>query len=86
RVDRPIPVPAPGDPSLAEIARLARASSDASPASPAAYLFPSPQIPLDAAIAEWCAADLAPDRGVLDAAHALAARIQRGFDFDPNAT
>ncbi|WP_163460378.1 transglutaminase-like domain-containing protein, partial [Escherichia coli] len=24
--------------------------------------------------------------GVLDAAHALAARIQRGFDFDPNAT
>ena len=72
--------------TLAEIARLARASRDASPAGPAAYLFPSPQIPLDAAIATWCASDLAPDRGVLDAAHALAVRIQRSFDFDPSAT
>ncbi len=86
RVERPIPVPSPSDPTLAGIAKLARESRDASPASPASYLFPSPQIPLDGAIAEWCAPDLAPGRGVLEAAWALAARIQREFDFDPSAT
>jgi transglutaminase-like putative cysteine protease len=86
RVDRPLPMPSPGDPSLAEIGRLARASLDAGPASPAAYLFPSPRIPLDPAIADWCAADLDPDRGVLEAAFALAGRIQREFAFDPSAT
>ena len=86
RVTRQIPVPAPADPSLAEIAHLARESRDASPAGPAAYLFPSPQIPLDPAIAQWCAPDLAQDRGVLEAAYALAVRIQREFDFDPSAT
>ncbi|MBB4837698.1 transglutaminase-like putative cysteine protease [Sphingomonas kyeonggiensis] len=86
RVERPIPVPSSSDPTLAGIARLARESRDASPASPASYLFPSPQIPLDGAIAQWCAPDLAPDRGVLEAAYALATRIQREFDFDPSAT
>nr|WP_294811322.1 transglutaminase family protein [uncultured Sphingomonas sp.] len=85
-VDRAIPVPAPSDPALAQIAEWARASRDASPAGPAAYLFPSPLIPLDREIAEWCAADLDPGRGVLDAAIALALRIQREFDFDPTAT
>ncbi|MEP9358716.1 transglutaminase family protein [Sphingomonas sp. KR3-1] len=86
RVNRPIPVPSPTDPTLAEIARLARASRDMSPAGPAAYLFPSPQIPLDPAIAAWCAPDLEPTRGVLEAAYALASQIQREFDFDPSAT
>ncbi|RYE03669.1 MAG: transglutaminase family protein [Sphingomonadales bacterium] len=86
RVDRPIPFPRPTDPTLAEIAMLARASRDASPASPASYIFPSPLIPLDADIAQWCAGDLDPARGVLDAAFALASRIQREFDFDPEAT
>lgn len=86
RVNRPIPVPAASDPTLAEIARLARESRDMSPASPAAYLFPSQQIPLDPAIAAWCVPDLAPERGVLEAAYALATRIQREFDFDPSAT
>lgn len=86
RVNRPIPIPAASDPSLAEIARLARESRDMSPASPAAYLYPSQQIPLDPAIAAWCAPDLAPERGVLEAAYALATRIQREFDFDPSAT
>ncbi len=86
RVDRPVPVPAPSDPTLAQIARLARESRDASPAGPAAYLFPSPLIPLDAAIAEWCAPDLDPGRGVLEAAIALAMRIQREFAFDSAAT
>ena len=85
-VDRPIPVPSPGDPTLDEIARTARASRDMRPASPAAYLFASPRIPLDPAIAEWCAGELSPDRGGLEAAIALARRIQCEFAFDPAAT
>jgi len=86
RVDRMIPVPRPTDPTLAEIAALARASTDMSPASPAAYLFPTQQIPLDPVIAQWCAKDLDPGRGVLEAAFALATRIQTEFDFDAKAT
>jgi len=74
------------DPTLAEVAIAARASRDASPAGPANYLFPSPLIPLDRDIADWCAEDLHPDRPSLDAAIALARRIQREFTFDPAAT
>lgn len=86
RVDRPIPIPAASDPSLAEIAAWARASRDSSPASPASYLFPSPLIPLDPDIAAWCAEELHPARGVREAAFALATRIQREFAFDTTAT
>lgn len=85
-VDRPVPVPAPNDPTLAQVAAQARASRDAGPASPASYLFPSPLIPLDRDIAAWCAQELDPARGALDAAIGLARRIQREFDFDPTAT
>jgi transglutaminase-like putative cysteine protease len=85
-VDRPVPMPAPDDPTLAQLAADARASRDAGPASPASYLFPSPLIPLDRDIAEWCAQDLDPRRGALDAAIALARRIQNEFAFDPTAT
>lgn len=86
RVNRLIPIPSPADPTLTEIAAMARASRDMSPASPAAYLFPTPLIPLDADIAAWCAADLDPDRDILDAAFALSSRIQREFAFDNKAT
>ena len=86
RVDRPVPVPDPSDPTLGEIAQLARASRDIGPASPAAYLFPSPLIPLDRDIAAWCAEDLDPGRGALEAGIALARRIQRDFAFDATAT
>jgi transglutaminase-like putative cysteine protease len=85
-VDRQIPVPSPDDPTLARIAELARASRDMGPASPAAYLFPSPRIPLDPEIAAWCATELSPDRGALDAAIGLARHIQNSFHFDPTAT
>ncbi|MGV3456758.1 transglutaminase family protein [Sphingomonas sp.] len=85
-VDRPVPMPAPDDPTLAQVAAEARASRDAGPASPASYLFPSPLIPLDRDIAEWCAQELDPSRGALDAAIALARRIQNEFAFDPTAT
>jgi transglutaminase-like putative cysteine protease len=85
-VDRLVPVPDASDPTLAEIAALARDSRDLSAAGPATYLYPSPLIPLDRTIADWCAEDLAPDRGSLEAGIALARRIQREFEFDPAAT
>ena len=85
-VDRPVPMPAPGDPTLGEIAAMARDSRDLSPAGPPSYLFPSPLIPLDRQIADYCAPDLAPSRNALEAGIALAQRIQREFEFDPAAT
>jgi transglutaminase-like putative cysteine protease len=85
-VDRPVPIPAADDPTLAGIAAAARQSRDLSASGPASYLFPSPLIPLDRDIADWCAPDLAPDRGALEAGIALARRIQHEFEFDPAAT
>ncbi|WP_242138463.1 transglutaminase family protein [Sphingomonas sp. TREG-RG-20F-R18-01] len=85
-IDRPVPMPSDGSPRLHDIAIAARASRDPSPAGPASYLFPSPLIPLDRDIADYCALDLDPDRPALDAAIALAQRIQHDFAFDPHAT
>jgi transglutaminase-like putative cysteine protease len=85
-IDRPVPMPSDGSPRLHDIAVAARASRDPSPAGPASYLFPSPLIPLDRDIADYCALDLDPDRPALDAAIALAQRIQTDFAFDPHAT
>ncbi len=85
-VDRLVPVPFAGNPTLAEVAVLTRQSRDLSAAGPAAYLYPSPLIPLDAAIAEWCASDLDPARDAMEAGIALARRIQREFEFDATAT
>ena len=85
-VDRMVPVPAADDPTLGEVAVLARASRDLSAAGPAGYLFPSPLIPLDRDIAEYCAHDLDPGRNALEAGIALARRIQHDFEFDPAAT
>ena len=85
-VDRLVPVPDASDPTLAEVAEMARGSRDLSPGCPATYLYPSPLIPLDRDIADYCAADLAPDAPALEAGIALARRIQRDFAFDPTAT
>ncbi len=85
-VDRLVPTPATDDPTLAEVAAMARASRDGSAAGPAAYLYPSPLLPLDAAIGAWCGEELAPDRPVLEAGIALARRIWREFTFDGDAT
>lgn len=85
-VNRPVPMPSADDPTLAEVAAWTLASRDGGPAGPAAYLFPTQLIPLDRDIAAWAAIDLAPDRPVLDAAIALAQRLQREFAFDPTAT
>ena len=85
-VDRLVPMPRDDDPTLAEIAAAARASRDPGPAGPANYLFPSPLIPLDRDIAAWCAQELDPDCPCLEAAIALARRIQDEFTFDAEAT
>ncbi|QNE32723.1 transglutaminase family protein [Sphingomonas sp. NBWT7] len=85
-VDRLVPVPEAGDPTLGEVAALARASRDLSPRCPASYLFPSPLIALDRAIDAYCAPDLDPARNALEAGIALARRIQHDFEFDPAAT
>jgi transglutaminase-like putative cysteine protease len=85
-VDRLVPIPSNDDPTLGQIAAWARTSNDLSAASPANYLFPSPLIPLDRDIADYCAPDLDPTRNCLEAAIALAQRIQRDFVFDGTAT
>ena len=85
-VDRLVPVPDASDPTLAEVAAMARGSRDLSAGCPASYLYPSPLIPLDRDLAEWCAADLHPDAPALEAGIALARRIQREFTFDATAT
>lgn len=85
-VDRLVPIPDASDPTLRQIADWARGSADLSAGGPTTYLYPSPLIPLDRDIAAWCAPDLDPDRGCLDAAIALARRIQRDFVFDGTAT
>lgn len=85
-VDRRVPAPQAGDPDLATVARLARESRELGASGPANYLFASPLIPLDPAIADWCAESLSPDRPALEAGIDLARRIQRDFAFDPTAT
>lgn len=85
-VDRLVPSPMMGDPTLAEVAAMARDSRDITAAGPASYLFPSPLIPLDREIAAYCAADLHPQRNALEAGIELARRIQRDFEFDTAAT
>ncbi|MDF2493602.1 transglutaminase family protein [Sphingomonas sp.] len=85
-VDRLVPMPEAGDPTLAEVAAMARDSRDLSPVGAPSYLFPSPLIPLDRQIADYCAPDLDPGRNALEAGIALAQRIQRDFEFDPAAT
>lgn len=85
-VDRLVPIPQPDDPTIAEVAAAALACKDPSPMGPSAYLYPSPLIPLDRDIGDWCAEELAPDRSITEAAIALARRIQAEFSFDPTAT
>jgi transglutaminase-like putative cysteine protease len=85
-VDRPVPAPLPGDPTVAEIGALARASRDLSATSPANYIFASPLIASFPEIAAWCAEELAPNRGIVEAGDALSRRIRAEFRYDGDAT
>ena len=85
-VDRAVPLMLPDDPTIAEVAAEARASTVATAQGPTNYLFASPLVDLDPAIADWCAPDLHPDRSITEAAISLAKRIQLEFAYDPEAT
>jgi len=85
-VNRAVPEILLGDPTIAEVAAQTRLSRDPSPTGPAEFAYPSPLIPLDPAIAAWCAEELAPDRPVVEAGIALARRIQADFEYDTAAT
>ena len=85
-VDRAVPQPSANDLSIAQIAALARQNHDISDSAPGNFLYPSPLISPDAALARWCAESLDPDRPVVEAVLELALRIMREFRFDPDAT
>ena len=85
-VDRVAPVATREDPSVADAARAARGFADIGPLAPANYLFPSPLIAAFPAIAAWCAVELRPDRGVVEAGLALSKAIQAAFVYDGSAT
>ena len=85
-VDRLTPAPAADDIAVAEAGRLAREAKDLGPMGPASYLFPSPLIAAFQEIAAWCAQELKPERGVVEAGLALAQAIQAGFHYDGSAT
>jgi transglutaminase-like putative cysteine protease len=85
-VTRPIPVALPDDPVIRDVATAARESCDPTDLSPANFLYPSPQIPADSAIAAWAGESLAPDRSVVDAAYDLSWRIYTEFRYDTEAT
>lgn len=84
-VDRVTPEVRADDATIAAL-REARASRDPSATGPANYLPPSPLIALTPAIRDWCAVELAGDRGIVEAGLALAKAIKRDFRYDGSAT
>ncbi len=85
-VDRPVPQARDDDPSVAAVGEVARASRDLSATGPGNYLFASPMIAPNADIAAWCAEELSPDRGIVDACYALTRRMTAEFRYDGEAT
>ncbi len=85
-VDRAVPIPSPTDLSVASVGALARENHEVADSAPANFLYPSPLIAPDAAIARWCAESLEPHRPIIDGVLELALRIMRDFRFDPDAT
>ena len=86
KVERMAPEPGPADPTVGQVRDAALAVQRIDVLSPANYLYPSPRVPLDPAIAAWCAEDLDNARGVVEAGLSLARRIQTLFDYNPKAT
>jgi transglutaminase-like putative cysteine protease len=86
RITREAPEPQSGDPTVGEIRKAALSHQGLEVLAPANYLYPSPRVPLDGAIADWCAPDLAAGRGIVEAGLALARRIKASFDYDSKAT
>lgn len=74
------------DPSIAEVARVARAERSLAPTAPTLYLYPSPLLPGERAIAAWAQPSLPPDAPTLATGLALTRAIQRDFRYDSRAT
>jgi transglutaminase-like putative cysteine protease len=86
KIDRMVPVLRNDDLTITQVAAMARTSHDVGDAAPAPFLYPSPRIAADAAIADWAKQTLSLDRPALEAGLELAKRITREFKFDPDAT
>jgi transglutaminase-like putative cysteine protease len=71
---------------IAEVARAAIERSDLGSWSPVHYLYPSPLLPGDRAIAAWARAQLPEEAPVLESGLALAEAVKRDFAYDPDAT
>lgn len=78
--------PQDDDPSIAEVAKAAMMTASLLATSPANYVFPSARAPLDRTIGDWAVAVLAPERGIVAAALALALKIQAECLYDADAT
>jgi transglutaminase-like putative cysteine protease len=79
-------VPQADDPTIEAVAQAALTDRDMRPAAPAHYLYASARTPMLAEIGAWMGADLAPGRPIIDAALALARRIQSEFAYQPGTT
>jgi transglutaminase-like putative cysteine protease len=84
-VDRPAGPPRDGL-SIADARSLALAARDLGPLAPANYLYASPLIPADAAIAAYATPSLADGKGVVASGLELARRIHDDFQYEPGAT
>jgi len=73
-------------PSWAEVRDEALASASLDVISPAHFLYPTPMTKLDPAVTSYAAECFAPDRSIVEAAHALSCRIKAEFAYDPDAT
>lgn len=74
------------DPNIAEVTSAAMMTSSLLATSPANYLFSSTRALLDPKIGDWAIDLLSPERGIVDAALALALKIQAEFLYDADAT
>ena len=74
------------DPPIAEVARAALAQRSLDPRAPTLYLYPSPLLPGEPAIAQWARPLLPADAPVLACALAITQAIHRDFTYDPHAT
>jgi transglutaminase-like putative cysteine protease len=85
-VDRVAPEVRADDATVAVVAAAALKARDLSATGPANYLFASTMVPIERAIADYCAQELQPDRGIVEAAYALTRRITAEFRYDGDAT
>jgi transglutaminase-like putative cysteine protease len=85
-VHRPSIRPGLTGPSWSRVREEALDSASLDAISPANFLYPTDMTRLDPAVTAYAAECFAPDRSVVEAAHALSRRIKAEFAYDPDAT